>query len=404
MSNVKEYFRKKQEDLKALAKRERRAEIWDKYVNNKGSRIRIAVIAGALLIMMLIGLVVYNNARIYTDYTVPVISARNDTSSTKYIKFNGKILKYSLDGVSYVDLEDNAIWTHTYSMQSPIIDMAETTVAIGEQKGNQIYIYNVKGLIGKISTASPILKVKVTEQGNVMVVLEDSDKTQINLYDSSGEEIAGSSASIAQTGYPLDISITPDSKKTMLSYLSVNTGLMTTKIAFYNYGAVRSSEGLNLVNSITYENCCIPEIKFLDNSTAIAFRDNGFSVYKGLQIPDEMVNIEFVDEIQSTFYSSNNIGFVFISSEEEEKYRLEIYNLDGELVFSEDFRMDYTRITMDENQIIIQGDTEWCIYNTKGKLIYSGEFEQPIIDIFTHNRIGTYTVIVSNAIMEIKLK
>jgi len=95
---------------------------------------------------------------------------------------------------------------------------------------------------------------------------------------------------------------------------------------------------------------------------------------------------------------------VFISSEVEQKYRLEIYNLNGELVFSENFGIDYTRITMDENQIIIQGDTEWCIYNTKGKLVYSGEFEQPIIDIFTHDRIGTYTVIVSNAIMKIKLK
>jgi hypothetical protein len=404
MFGLKDFFQKKQD--KALEKQSLKEVIIAKiqqFLARIGKK-RMIIIGTAISLLIIVGWIVFGRKTSYTDYTVTSIAARVDTSATKYVPFKGKILKYSLDGVSYVDSNNKAIWNHTYSIQKPIIDVVEDAIVIAEQRGNHIYIFNEKGLIGSINTTRPILKVKVSNQGNVLAVLEDGEKILINLYDVKGEEIAKSSQTLEQAGYPMDIALSPDSKKTMVSFLTVNNDEVSSNIAFYNYGSVRSSQGSNLVNSINYKNAIIPQTKYINNNIAVAVRDNGFSIYKGAQIPDEIANITFTTEIQSVYYSKTNVGFIFRNADSEEKYKMVIYDLTGKLIFEENFNLEYTRIELDEKQVIIMGEKECSIYSLKEKLLYTGVFEQTLIGIFGQDKIGKYTVITTNAVMNIKLK
>jgi hypothetical protein len=404
MLSLKEFFQEKQN--KDVEKEFLQETIGEKIRSLlvKLGKVSFILLGVTGLLLIVVGWLIFGRKTSYTDYTVTSISAREDTSATKYVSFKGKILKYSLDGVSYVDLSNKAIWNHTYSIQSPIIDVVEDAIVIAEQRGNHIYIFNEKGLIGSINTTRPILKVQVSNRGNVLVLLEDGEKTLINLYDIKGEEIVRSSQMLEQAGYPIDISLSPDSKKTMVSFLSVNNGEISTNVAFYNYGAVRSNQGSNLVNSIVYKDVIIPEVKFINDDIAVAIREDGFSIYKGAQIPDEVANITFQEEIQSIYYGNTNIGFVFRNTDSEEKYKIAIYDLTGKLIFEENFNIDYTRIEIDDKQVIIIGGKECNIYSLKGKLIYTEVFDQTLIAVFGYDRIGRYTVITTNAVMNLKLR
>ena len=56
-------------------------------------------------------------------------------------------------------------------------------------------------------------------------------------------------------------------------------------MAFYNFGDVGQNEDDRIVSGYTYEGVVIPQIQYLDNSRSVALRDNGFTLYKGKQIP-----------------------------------------------------------------------------------------------------------------------
>ena len=193
------------------------------------------------VIMCVAGYLILNNMRVLKNYELVKTSERTDVLTTSFVEMNGKLLKYSPDGVAYMD-GDSVLWSAAYSMQTPIVDICEKIAVVGEQKGSQVYIYSAdKGQIGYFQTLLPIQKVKVASQGVVAAVLEDGEVTWINLYDTDGNEIAKHRTSVAESGYPIDVSISPDGQKLAVSFLRTTKGVMNTKIAFYNFGSVGKS-------------------------------------------------------------------------------------------------------------------------------------------------------------------
>lgn len=49
---------------------------------------------------------------------------------------------------------------------------------------------------------------------------------------------------------------------------------------FYNFGDAGQNKEDNIVAEYQYENIVIPQIIYLDNTTAVAFGDNGYSIFK----------------------------------------------------------------------------------------------------------------------------
>ena len=152
--------------------------------------------------MCVVGYLILNNMRVLNNYEILTTSERSDVLATNFVEMNGKLLKYSPDGVVYMDGE-SVLWSAAYSMQTPIVDICETMAVVGEQKGSQVYIYSAEeGQIGNFQTLLPIQKVQVASQGVVAAVLEDGEVTWINLYDTEGNEIAKHRTSVAEAGYP----------------------------------------------------------------------------------------------------------------------------------------------------------------------------------------------------------
>ncbi len=365
-------------------------------------RKKIAVLIAAVLLIA--GYLIYNNMREFKSYAVLSTSERTDVSSTNFVEMDGKIVKYSSDGVSYMD-KDKTIWSAAYSIQIPVIDTCESMIVVGEQDGSQIYIYDAEqGQIGNFQTLLPIKKVKVASQGVVAAVLEEGEVTWINLYDTSGNEIAKNRTTVGESGYPLDISISPDGEKMIISFLRITNGVVNTKIAFYNFGTVGKSNTNNEVNSEIYENTIVPKVEYLSNTQAVAFRDNGFSVFAGRQIPEIQAEIEFSQDIISVFYDEDTLGFVFQSDLSDYRYKIQLYNLKGGQIMEKYIDEEFRNIKLSSGELLLYHTNTFSIYSLHGRKIFSGEYNATITDVIKISGFRRYLVITEDAMEQIKLK
>lgn len=379
-------------------------KLWTRLRYHRGAIRRHRLVLIGIACLLLLGGLLFLYLYVGTEYSVLSEEARSDISGTVYTEFGENLLKYSSDGVTCVSGSGSVLWNSTFSMQSPVIDICGTTAAVADKQGTQIYVFNESGQLGQFQTSLPIEKVRVATQGVVAAVLNDGDVTWINFYDTQGKEIAKNRTSLGESGYPLDIALSPDGMKIMVSYLCVTQGIMNTKVCFYNFDSVGQAEINNMVASQTYENTVAPEVLFLDEEDSVAFLSNGFSLFKGKQIPEQKKKIEFEEEILSAFHEGKYFGFIFNSDKKDYKYRVQLYDASGKQVMKTYFDLDYKQVKMQDGNLILFNDQAFEIYNTGGRKKFSGSYDKAIQDIIKVKGFRKYMVLSQNHVTTIRLK
>ena len=364
-------------------------------------RRRMALLALAVIIIG--GFVLYNKFHTFTDYIIAE-SYENEVAAGSHYESVGKnIYRYNSDGVSCVSRKNELKWSITYNMQAPIADVCGSTMVIAEQQGNQVYIVDKDGLIGNFETLLPILKVRVSKQGVVAVVLQEDDVTWVNLYQSDGTSIANDKTTVAESGYPLDIDLSPDGQKLAVSYLGIEKGIVTSRVVFYHFGAAGQTKDDHIVSSETYTETVIPEIYFTDNSRAVAVTDSGFLVFRGTDTPKQTAQVFFEEEIVSTFRDGSNIGFLFRETEKEYPYRFELYNYRGRKKASRGLDAEFKQIKIENGQILMYDGNHCEAFSLSGYKKFSSTYEKEIVDVFYFSEFRKYLVITHDTFDKIRI-
>jgi hypothetical protein len=177
----------------------------------------------------------------------------------------------------------------------------------------------------------------------------------------------------------------------------------TSYVAFYNFGDVGQNEDDRIVSGYTYEGVVVPQIQYLDGTRSLALRDDGFTLYKGKQIPKESKTVEVDKEIVSTFFDDDLIGLVFKNGEKDKLYTMEVYTTAGKLKFTKDFNIPYTTIKMSGGNILMYNSSQICVLNSRGVEKYSGTVDGTINDFF---KIGwnKYLMVLDTGVNVIKFK
>lgn len=358
--------------------------------------------AGAVLVVLGAALTIFLMNRSYQSYTTVASMKVKDTGNTLYREFNGNILKAGRDGVSCLDDGLKEQWNHTYEMNSPMVDICEGMAVIGDKDGNQIYIFDSEGLAGELETNLPIQRVKVSEQGLTAAVLKGENANWINLYDKRGKKIAENKTSLANTGFPMDIAISRDGYRLMASFLHMEGGSMTTKIAFYNFGSVGKDRIDNLVSASEYKGVVAPIVAFVDNETSFALCDDRLLIFEGSQIPELKKEVKFKKEIQSAFYEGDCIGVIFKNNKKDKRYRLELYDTSGKQKAEREFNTAYDKVVMSKGRIVISSSSSCTIFDSGGGMKYSGKAGNGISCMLAVGR-NRFLVVNSNKTKIIKL-
>ncbi len=368
-------------------------------------RLRIAGAAvGAAVVVALCawGLYVSYQSRTYESYEVVKSYERTDTLTTQYAEFQGYVLKYGQDGISCVDSSNNLIWSQTYSMQEPMIDVCGSSVALAEKSGTTVMIFDSTGLLGSVQTLLPIQQISISSQGVLAALLEDGDVMRLNLYDKDGEELVSSKFEMGNTGYPIRMSLSSDATKLAVTFLQMEDGGVNCCVAFYNFDSVGENYTDHLVQAQTLSGTIFPSVQYVDSTHCFAVGTGKLLVYEGKQIPELTAEIDIDREIYSVFYSDSQAGLVLEG--EEQEYALQVYDTQGRLEFETEFELEYTTLKFSGNNILIYNDFDCMILNQSGNILFTGSFDESISDLYTLSGSTRFAVLHASRTDQIRLR
>ena len=362
---------------------------------------KTGIIAGSILavsigIYLLINLQTYTSVR--TVDTYPVSGA----ASNEYKQFADGVLKYSRDGISYLDQKGSEVWNQPYQIQNPVVDVNETSGAVADKGGNAILVFNEEGLRGEIETDLPIERISVSEQGIVSVILIDESSSQILCYDAAGNILVEHKTSVNGTGYPMDAALSPDGEILQVLYLYTQDGTITSRVAYYNFGQEGESETDHQVTEQEYKDVVMADGFFMNQSVSAAVGDNMLTIFRGKSVPEEAVKVEIDKEINSVFHSQKYIGMI-LKNEGKEGYELRLYNDRGQMAMSEDFSGDYSNVKICGSQVIMYDGKNCSIFTRGGIQKFEGEMNSNILEIFPVAGVNKYIVMNENGMEVVRL-
>ncbi len=352
----------------------------------RAHRARVAL---CVLLVLLIGVSVtaalynYSASSVYTGYESLRSVERADAQTAKYVTYNGGVLKYSNDGAAFINAELKEKWNQTYQMQEPLYAISQDVVGLADKNGTTVYVMNANGLISEINTLLPIKKLAVSAQGLTAASLEDSGTSWIKFYSPSrgDKAIAETKILMDESGYPVSMCISPDGIKFGVAHLNVENGEARSILAFHNLGAVGENEIDNFIGSTTYSGTVFPVFEYINADIAVAYGTDRIQVFKGKQIPELEFEIPLEEEIVKVCYDSEHIGAMLKNAKEDGKYRLDIYDLRGKLVFSRGIDREYTDVKIQGDTIVLNNENEFCVYNIRGVKRYQKGYPRNILNL-----------------------
>lgn len=376
-----------------------------KKIKGKKTRHRTWFVLGAVAVLVLaivIGLLIYSRQ---TYGRIEVIGTYENAASDNgnYISYADGILRYSRDGVALFNIEGEELWNQPCQIQSPIIEMCGNTAVMGDKDGTSVLVMEQTGIKGEFQTARPIEQLAVSSQGIVAAVLKDEVTPKVVCYDAKGNVLIEQKASLVNTGYPLDITISPDGKTLLVSYLCINETSVSTDVVYYNFSEDRTKSGEYEVARKTYTGQMIPTVTFLDESISLLLSDKALILWEGSESPKELTQVSVAGEIEQVAYNDKYISLV-IDSQQTDNRELHIYNKKGQQKTVSLIEEEYAHMTMSEREVIMYEDNRCYIMDISGIVKYAGEMELNVEAMARIGGIMKYIVAGNNGIFKIQLK
>ena len=398
MADIRSYMKEKEK------REQKKTGYREKIFRHKLSNVyRFLLVLVAVIALVALAMVQYRK-HIYTDYDVVASVPRENASGAVDRRLGQAILTYSKDGAHCTDTKGNVTWNQTYEIQDIKLAISGNTVAIGSYNGRSIYVQNAEKQLTEITTTMPIRNLTVSESGYVTAVLDSTDVALLNTYNVNGEMIYQGQAHMTESGYPAAVSLSPNGELLCVAYWYVDAGILKTNIAFYNFGPVGENVNDYMVSVYSYTDTLIPQVQFMNNSTAFAVGDNRLTIYSGSHTPVETAGFLIDEEIISVFYSDKYIGLVFRAEDSDKLYRMDVFDTAAEKVGSFDINIEYTDIFFDQDTFVAYNETE-CMIMTMDKIAkFAGEFSETVRLMLPTNGAYNYLLVTDDSIETIQLK
>lgn len=374
------------------------------YFKGHAASIKIAAAVLIVAVILICIINVYSSNVAYTNYDILHSATREDGNNASYLKYQDGYIRYSTDGIAYYKNDGSVIWNHAYEINNPQVRICDEYIVVGNISGRNLFLYNKNGIKTEIDAAMTVTQVDVAQQGVTAVSLEDGNTNYINMYDSSGNKLTYITTSLAGDGYPLDMALSNDGSKLVVSYVSVNGEDLQTNLAFYNFSDVGQNSVDRLVGGFNhYGTALVGKVEFVNNNTVVAFAEDRVSFYNISQYPELVQEVAFENQLQKITYNSEYVGIIFNNADSVDKYRMEIYNIKGqkaaELLFSEDYR----NFEFNKQDVILYNEKTFSLVSLKGKVKYRNNFDMIIEKIIPLDSNQRFLVFNSKYIQEIRL-
>lgn len=360
-----------------------------------------AAAAVVLVFMAVFGTYLLAANHTFTDVYQAASYQKTTSDSSQYAAFGGGIIRYSRDGVTFLNEKNEEQWIQPGQFQNPAIDICGDSFAVADIGGNLIQVFTEKGLKGEIETTLPIERLSVSGQGIVSAILKNDTSPLVVTYDATGNVLVENQVTVSTTGYPTALEMSPDGTVLAVSYLDVNSSVKS-RVICYNFGEEGQSRTNNEVSTEEYANNVMPEIFFMDSSHMVVVGDSSFVLYTGAGSPQKKKEILISQEIKSTFHTSRYIGFVLLN-EEKSGYEVRLYNKSGSQVMNREISGEYSYAGMVGNEIILYSGSQCCILTSSGIQRLKCDLKMDILAVIPQNGLNKYLVMSASELRVVYL-
>ena len=376
--NIKEYIKRKfprpRQSGDSAGGQEKIIQLYENKIKPLAKiKIKRSVWITLGIVLLAIAVLVGIQLHVYRDYQVLSSAENEDTQSAGYTQLGDSLLKYGDDGAYLLSQSQEIVWNQTYEMSNPDSDVRGEYAVIYDRKGTLMYVLKQDKPVGPIETKFPILQAEVTETGAVAAV-------------------------------PLDIAVSPKGDIILVSYLYIEEGEISSRIVFYSFGDEGQNKVDNIIADYTYKNTLIPQVVYVNDQTAVAFRDDGYTIFDSNGTVEKKAEEELKEEIISTFYNDKYFGLVLKGNEEEEPYILQLFDPSGRKKCSKGFDKEYQDISISGDMIIMCDSEKVMMYNLKGILKFDGTMEEGAVKNIFQVASKRYIVVSEGGINTIRLK
>ena len=289
-------------------------------------------------------------------------------------------------------------------MQNLMVTTNGDVIAIGDYNGREVYILDAEKKLGEISTTMPIRSIAVAQTGRVAVAVADTKITWIYIYDPDGKMCFEVKTTMNQSGYPVAFSLSPNGELLALSCIYVDSGVIKSRVAFYNFGLVGENKTDYYVSGYTYPDTVIPTISFMTDGTAYAVGDDRLLFFSGTQIPELTNMYLYEEEVQGVYSDENYVGLLFRSNNAEAQHKLQVYRGNGEKVDDFLFDMDFEHLFFGQESFAVYSEQECLIHTFSGVDKYQGEFSKAVKVMIPQGNSYKYLILTNDSIDTIQLR
>lgn len=253
----------------------------------------IIIVIVSVMTYLLVSLQTYTKVRVSDTYP------EKGASDNSYVQFLDGVIKYSKDGIAYMDQTGKEVWNQSYQIKNPMLDVNNKSVAVADKDGNDILIFQEEGLKGEVHTTMPVERISVSEQGIVSAILKNESAMKIMCYDIKGNVLVEHKTTLAGTGYPIDIALSADGNLMQVLYLYTQKGQIVSRLHYYNFGDAGEGKTDHQVTAENYKDTILASGFFMNAETSAAVGDNRVVIYEGKDTPEQVTNIKLDKEIKN---------------------------------------------------------------------------------------------------------
>ncbi len=381
------------EDIREVRKKGRKIK------RKKAEKILVTAVLAALAVCgtyLLLKNETYGQARKASGYTNEI------SDSNSYIRFGNGIVRYSRDGVVFLNRKNEEQWIQSAQIQNPIIEVNDDTFAVADSGGNSILVFTEDGLKGEIETTLPIEKISVSNQGIVSAILRNENSPKIISYDATGNILVEQQASLSSTGYPVALEMSDDGNELAVSYVYTVGTQIRSRVVYYNFGEAGQAKADNIVASDVYQGTVMADIFYMGSSRSVVVGDNSFVVYSYGEVPEKQQEVTLDQEIKSVFHSDRYIVLILLN-QEKSGYEVRLYDRSGNLMLSRAITGDYSNVRIDGDEIIMFDGSRCCIVTATGVVKFQGDLGIDALEMFRAPGLNRYYVMTVNELRVIYL-
>lgn len=391
-----------EERTRQLKERVRSQAYRDKERIRKVGKLRDGVFILTIVLVFIAAILFYLHNYRFQTYQVNEETEVTGLTNGEVYQFKNGVLLFGTDSLSF--LQDGVIkWTTPFNVQNPIVTISKDYFSVYDKGSYYIYICDETGVISNIKVSRMVYKTDLSESGVSAVLTESEDASYISYFDRFGNRLSVEVKTLLNaTGFPLDISVSPDGQCLSVVYYSTVNGIGESRLVVYDFSKGKSENSYVVFSddSSYLSNTFLVESRFLDDTHLVSVGDNKLLFLDRDNGSFSVKEVEEKEPIVSVFSDQEYFGIV---KEKNGKRVTEIYDKVGKITAEFDAPLSYNMIRTSKDDIVFVDGADLYLYNTAGRLRYEGTFPEVLSEVLLLERHKLY-VYFGQTVQKITLK